>query len=191
MDYAENAHHSMYVVDWINSKLDHVDENFDADVFIGEFAALCIKLAFQSHLSEEQKIGREEFVNDKSLVNEIVCDYDTLWYYGVTHIQERYGIQIYRYADMVYLKIMVSNSPELNDAFQESIDRFLANQEASHSNKKTYPIESEELIKEFFRIFKELKIFYISRDMYKTEQEREMYDRLSDIYVALMTQREL
>ena len=191
MDYAENARYSMQVVNWINSKLEHVDENFDADTFIGEFASICIDLSFQTHLSEEQRIGQQEFANDKSLVSQIVRDYDAIWYYGVTHIQERYGVSIYRYADMVFLKIMVSNSPELDGVFQEVIDQFLAEQEIDHPSRKTYPMDSGEMIKEFFQLFRELKVFYISRSMYKTEREREMYDRLSEIYVALMTQREL
>ena len=190
MDYAENARYSMEVVNWINSKLEHVDENFDADTFIGEFASICIDLSFQMHLSEEQRIGQQEFANDKSLVSQIVRDYDVIWHYGVTHIQERYGVSIYRYADMVFLKIMVSNSPELDGVFQEVIDQFLAEHEIDHPSRKTYPMDSGEMIKEFFQLFRELKVFYISRSMYKTEREREMYDRLSEIYVALMTQHE-
>lgn len=191
MDYAENAHYSMQVVNWINSKLEHVDENFDADIFIGEFAALCIDLSFQMHLSEEQRIGQQEFVNDKTLVDKIVRDYDAIWHYGVTHIQERYGVSIFRYADMVFLKIMISNSPEMNDVFQEVIDQFLAEQEMDHPSRKIDPMDSGEMIKEFFQLFRELRVFYISRSMYKTEREREMYDRLSEIYVDLMTQHEL
>ena len=190
MDYAENARYSMEVVNWINSKLEHVDENFDADTFIGEFASICIDLSFQMHLSEEQRIGQQEFANDKSLVSQIVRDYDVIWHYGVTHIQERYGVSIYRYADMVFLKIMVSNSPELDGVFQEVIDQFLAEHEIDHPSRKTYPMDSGEMIKEFFQLFRELKVFYISRSMYKAEREREMYDRLSEIYVALMTQHE-
>lgn len=191
MDYAETAHYSMQVVNWINSKLEHVDENFDADVFIGEFASICIDLSFQIHLSEEQRIGQQEFVNDKSLVDKIVRDYDAIWYYGITHIRERYGVSIYRYADMVFLKVMISNSPELNVVFQEVIDQFLAEQEIDRPSRKTYPMDSGEMIKEFFQLFRELKVFYVSRSMYKTEREREMYDQLSEIYVALMTQHEL
>lgn len=190
MDYAENARYSMEVVNWINSKLEHVDENFDADIFIGEFASICIDFSFQMHLSEEQRIGQQEFANDKTLVDKIVRDYDAIWHYGATHIQERYGVQIYRYADMVFLKIMVSNSPDLNGVFQEAIDQFLAEQETGHPSRKTYPMDSGEMIKEFFQLFRELKVFYVSRSMYKTEREREMYDRLSEIYVALMTQHE-
>lgn len=190
MDYAENARYSMQVVNWINSKLEHVDENFDADTFIGEFASICIDLSFQTHLSEEQRIGQQEFANDKTLVDKIVRDYDAVWHYGVTHIQERYGVQIYRYADMVFLKIMISNSPELNGVFQEVIDQFLTEQEIDHPSRKTCQVDSGDLIKEFFRLFQELKVFYVSRSMYKTEQEREMYDRLSEIYTTLMTQHE-
>ena len=190
MDYAENARYSMEVMNWINSKLECVDESLDADVFIGEFAALCIDLSFQMHLSEEQRIGQREFANDKTLVDKIVRDYDAVWHYGITHIQERYGVQIYRYADMVFLKIMVSNSPDLNSVFQEVIDQFLTEQEIDHPSRKTCQVDSGDLIKEFFRLFQELKVFYVSRSMYKTDQEREMYDRLSEIYTTLMTQHE-
>lgn len=190
MDYAENARYSMEVMNWINSKLECADESLDADTFIGEFAALCIDLSFQMHLSEKQRIGQQEFANDKTLVDKIVRDYDAVWHYGITHIQERYGVQIYRYADMVFLKIMVSNSPDLNGVFQEVIDQFLTEQEIDYPSRKTCQVDSGELIKEFFRLFQELKVFYVSRSMYKTEQEREMYDRLSEIYTALMTQNE-
>lgn len=190
MDYAENARYSMEVMNWINSKLECADESLDADTFIGEFAALCIDLSFQMHLSEKQRIGQQEFANDKTLVDKIVRDYDAVWHYGITHIQERYGVQIYRYADMVFLKIMVSNSPDLNGVFQGVIDQFLTEQDINHPSRETCQVDSGELIKEFFRLFQELKVFYVSRSMYKTDQEREMYDRLSEIYTALMTQHE-
>lgn len=168
----------------VDDHITMVNESTDAEEFIVILCAMCTELAFKEVFNkvtkplDEQKIYKVLY----SAIERI----DQLWMYAGAHMRERHNADLFRYGALVLARELPI--PEkYSDVFKQAFDNYadMLDSKTQHSNRDT----NGELLREYFNIMSELGTFHADPNLYETEHQKELAQRMIEIYYTLVGMR--
>lgn len=182
------------LISWIDEHLINVDELFDTDKFVGDLCGECLEAAFETYVNETGKditVGEltDDTDEDNPKLLPVILKYDQYWKYVITYMKERYQISLFRYTDVMILKLMMKGNGYdiVNASVGNALSKFIDDNADSIEDLHVNGVDVKDLIPKFFDLLSKLPVYYPDRDMYTSDEDIAVYDQLNLIYTVIMT----
>lgn len=174
------------LIELIDTTIEDVNDPEHADEFIVTLVEKCLDFAFDDN-DKNGQITKEMISEDGNelLLYPVVCKFDDYWNYCITYLKERYQVDIFRFADIILLQLMVQSTYQsLKDSFIFASKHLLEVKE--NTVKSPNYVKTKRTLIDFFETLEKIQIFYYDKEMYDSDDKKELHDKLTAMYSSLM-----
>ena len=166
------------ITKWIDDHIKEINSEDSSKDYLEELVVLITELAIEElspTFAEKTMQGR---------IYDTIKRIDELWVYAGAHIESKYGIPLFRYGILVFLKMSQFTEGIVTEAFNVAYDQYVNLLDAQVDHRKEF--KQPELLKEYFKLLRDVKTYYQDPNEYPDLESRAMGERIVEIYNELL-----
>ena len=166
------------ITKWIDVHIKDIDSEENSKVYLEELVVLIIQLTVDELSPDFPQMTMYDRIYNT------IKRADELWVYAGAHMDSKYGIPLFRYGILVFLKMPQFTYDDVNDQFQPAYDDYISYLDAKidHRKENLQPA----LLKEYFALLRDIKTYYQDPKDYVDDDTRSKGQRILEIYNELL-----